>query len=415
MTRIIRTTKPRRTPLLLMALAGVLVGVLIGGGTFSAAAPSTDASVVDYSQCANGKPNDTPANDPTTCNAGWINGILQGSNSQYSEGQQTAQRLVISLPKNGPTTDRTITIKYLWNKGVHHAYDSLAKWNAGPITGVTTAADACAGVPGSCPATNSNFNGGDGDSQFQVPSSTCSAGKEASDRHLVMFGGTITDVSAPVNDSATCSTSADEYETVTITYDVASTPTRVMLLFGGHLAQGPGAWGSGLGSHDINGGPYHIKLIQLDTSSIGNRDNQISAGAILAITPTMSTTPSNTETFSEVLNDSATIVGNNPSGTMTFRLYDTSANCLLGGTTVGNGGLLYEKVITFSANGNNTRTIKTTDTGTVTAGSSNTVNATGDYYWSVFYSGDGSLNNPQSSECQEHSAVTAPSVTNTGA
>src|SRR3954451_956298 len=103
MTRVIREGKRRRTPLLLFALLAVMAGVLIGGGSFSGAAPSTDASVTDYAQCAQGAPGTPVPPDPLgsnagTCVQGWINGILQGSNSQYGEDQVTAQRLVIDLP-----------------------------------------------------------------------------------------------------------------------------------------------------------------------------------------------------------------------------------------------------------------------------------------------------------------------------
>ena len=54
------------------------------------------------------------------------------------------------------------------------------------------------------------------------------------------------------------------------------------LVFGGHLAPAVGSrgWGAGVGASFINGGPYHIKLVGVDSSSIGNRDNQITAGAL---------------------------------------------------------------------------------------------------------------------------------------
>jgi len=96
MTRVIREGKKRRTPLLAMALLGVIVGVLIGGGGFGTAA-STGPSVADYSQCANGKPGTA---NPQNCNSGWINGILNANNSPYGEDQVTAQRLVVDTALN---------------------------------------------------------------------------------------------------------------------------------------------------------------------------------------------------------------------------------------------------------------------------------------------------------------------------
>ena len=109
----------------------VVLGALVAGGSVLAAS-STDANVNNYQQCANDKPGS--ATDPTDCvPQGWINGILNANNSQYTEDQVTAQRLGLDVPSGGPTTGRTITIKYLARKGQggagNHAYDSLATWN----------------------------------------------------------------------------------------------------------------------------------------------------------------------------------------------------------------------------------------------------------------------------------------------
>jgi hypothetical protein len=391
MTRVIQQGQKRRTPLLVFALLAMITGVLIGGGSFSGAAPSTDASVTDYAQCAQGAPGTPappadPGPDAGTCVQSWINGILQSTNSQYSEDQVTAQRLVIDLPNNGPTTGRKITLKYLWNKGTNHAYDSLARWNT-TITWLDVDG-VCEGIPGGsngCPARTAgdydSTNGlgtSQGNGNAQVPSSPCSAGHELSDRTLAMFGGTIDSISTPANDSPspTCSTGADEYETVTITYHVSSTPTRVMLLFGGHLAAGggPRSWGAGKGSSAINGGPYHIKLTQLDTSSIGNRDNQISSGAILPLTTGVTTllhqtdssgtdvSPANNADSTGALTvnmpsggggvyvtDYATVTPTGATGTVDFRYYTGStaaADCAAGtnssegGTSAGTGKTL---------------------------------------------------------------------------
>ena len=132
---------------------------------------------------------------------------------------------------------------------------------------------------------------------------------------------------------------------------------------------------------------------------------------VLPASPATSTTPSGTTTFSATLDDSASVgPGNNPTGTVTFRLYDTLANCNSGGTTVGSGGLLYEKVITLSGT-SNTKTAATTDTGTLTSGSDNVVTSAGDYEWVALYSGD-SNNDPSSSACGDETLrVAASSVT----
>jgi hypothetical protein len=131
---------------------------------------------------------------------------------------------------------------------------------------------------------------------------------------------------------------------------------------------------------------------------------------ILPASPATSTTPSATTSFSATLSDSATIgPGNNPGGTVTFRLYDTLANCNLAGTTVGSGGLLYEKVITLSGT-SNSKTVTTSSTGVLTSGSSNVVTSAGSYEWVVLYSGD-TNNDPSGSACgDETETVTGSSV-----
>ena len=99
-----------------------------------------------------------------------------------------------------------------------------------------------------------------------------------------MYGGTITGVSSYTHDDA--GGTSDSYAHMTVTYSVPSlaTPTKVMLLFGGHLAAslGPRGWGPASAPASISGGPYHIRITAADGASVGNRDNQIMSAAILA-------------------------------------------------------------------------------------------------------------------------------------
>jgi hypothetical protein len=373
-----------------MALLGVIVGVMIGGGSFGSAAPSTTAaSVVDYSQCANGKPGTTPSN---VCNNGWINGILNANNSQYHETEYTAQRLVLELGKDSPTTNRTVTFRYLWNKSVHHAYDALGTWDT-TISGLTTATQICSGVPGGangCPATG----------KFPTPddvagmtNSTCTDGK-APTGQFEIYGADITNVTQAANDSATCSTSADQYETVTITYDVTSVPTRVMILFGGHLAGGTGFWGTGFGAHDINGGPYHIQVTATDGTAIGNRDNQISAGAIQLLTPTLTTQPSITATTSVSLSDTVDVGNSSAVGTADFFLWSDSS-C----------SVAIDSDLNVAVSGGTA----TSKTFTPTDPTANTT-----YYFTVHYDGDPTHNlTAADSACTEETASVTIATTGT--
>jgi uncharacterized repeat protein (TIGR01451 family) len=271
-----------------------------GGGSGGGGSSQTAATFVDYAQCANGAPPDTSL----ACPGGWINGILQASNSHYAEDEVTAQRLGVKVPKGTPATGRTVTLRYQTRKGTIHAYDSLATWNY-----TQTSADRCQGLSAAnCPGgTASTFDIPDD------PTPVPSAGPGISDvtaghmvpagpgRKMTMYGGTITGVSVPVHDNA--AGPGDDYATITITYSVANTTQArvVQLLFGGHLASSTDpdrGWGAGFGSSNIAGGPYHIKFTLADGVSIGNRDNQIMGAAIagapaLTVTKTPDASPVN--------------------------------------------------------------------------------------------------------------------------
>jgi len=262
---------------LLVASAAAAATLLIV--TASGAAPGTGASVTVFDQCANGKPPSTS----TGCPEKWINGILNEQNSHYAEDEVTPQRVVLGLPKDGPATGRTVEISYLTRKGGVHAYDSLATWNH-----TQTSADRCADVPAA------DCVGGAA-STFPIPSDPTvvadenGAGSPTSSHQLggqvfTMYGGTITGVSGYTHDDA--SGTSDSYAHVTLTYSVPSTAdgAKVMLLFGAHIAPslGPRGWGVGVGAGSISGGPYHVRITAADGESVGNRDNQIMSGAILA-------------------------------------------------------------------------------------------------------------------------------------
>ena len=409
MTRAIRESKKRRTPLFVMALFGVIAGVLIGGGSFSSAA-STKPSVANYQQCSN----NPGAKD--VCGGGWINGIINTGGSQYAENDATAQRLILDLPAGSGTT-HTFTLRYLWNKGNNHAYDSLVKWNT-TISGLD-ATGVCAGVTGTCPAAGANFNGGDGQNHYAIPVSSCTTthdGFGIASRDMVSFGTATLSVDAPVNDSTSCSLTADEYETLTVHFTVASVPARVMFLYAGHLACGTnrtGCWGSTgtdvNGASNISGGPYHIKLDTIDGASAGNQDNQIMSGAIAPLTiaglaTTPGSSPTSSVSWTETLTDSATVTGSSPTGTVTFKLY-SGGTCTNG---VPDGTLIYTDPTAETVNSSGVASTGTTDGYTVGTGHAN---GAGTYQWIASYSGD-SNNSPATSTCGgEVQTVTAATTT----
>ena len=252
------------------------IGVNSPGSTASAA---SGVVFVDYAQCSN----DAPPSTSTACPGGWINGILNTNNSHYHEGDVTPQRAEVSYPAGAAITGSTLTFRYETKKGGVNAYDSLATWNF-----TQTTADRNQGLLAADIATTPLTT-------FPMASDATAAGHElpAANRLWTMYGGTLTGTSAVTHDCTTPTTpcTGDDYATVTVTYNVAAgAGTRnVQLLFGGHLAVSVGAlgWGPGLGSSSVSGGPYHIKWDLADGASIGNRDNQIMSGAVIA-TPALS-------------------------------------------------------------------------------------------------------------------------------
>jgi hypothetical protein len=307
-----------------MALMGLVFGVLIGGGSFASAA-KPGAGVVDYAQCADGK-----ADTSDACPSGWINGILNTNNSSYHEDQVTPQRLIVDFPSGA---SHTINLSWLVRKGDAHAYDSLATWNH-----TQTDADPCQGLSG---PTGSACTAATGGTLFPfaipndglVVNSACTTGSTTTSAHqlagqqLEMFGlGSGGGVDGMVYNGTT-SDSEGLFQNATITFHFGSNAGgRAYLYFGGHLARGDGStgWGSNCGAGSINGGPYHIKENAIDGDAAGARDNQIMSGAVLPLADaTIASTPAGTPTttWSASLSDSATVTGDNPTGSVTFRLY----------------------------------------------------------------------------------------------
>lgn len=406
MTRVIQMSKRRRTPLSVMsvmALLAVMAGVLIGGGTFSSAA-STSPSVSDYSQCANGKA------QSNACPSGFINGILNANNSSYSEDQVTAQRLVVVFPLAG---SHTIDLQYLVRKANNHAYDSLATFDQ-----TQTGAGYCDSFTGKAKTNCESATSGSPAMQ-DIPAdglavnSACTTTSTTTSDHQIpgvfkMFGATFT--GTPSYLGTTSDTSQGLYQNIEIPITTAGANATVYFYFGGHLAAGLGsrAWGSGCGASNINGGPYHIKLNAIDGTA-GSRDNQITAGAIIAQTPSIGTQPSNTGSldFSETLDDSVSL-GGGATGPVHFYLFDNQTDCTTAGATPSGSstGLLYSQTVSAVAGSAATDNTATNPAPT----GNNAVTATGDYYWTVIYDGDGSLNLGASSVCVEHSSFTAPSL-----
>jgi uncharacterized repeat protein (TIGR01451 family) len=279
--------------------------------TAAFAAKSGGTAVLEYSQCQNGG----PPSSRLDCEK-WGNGILNASNSHYAEDQVTPQRLLLSA-SSGSTN--TVTIRYMTRKGSAnaHAYDSLATWDV-----TQTGANRCQGISG-CPGGAADLLPMASDPAPVTPTangvSSVTAAHElpAASRQWVMYGGDLLSSTVPVHTTDPTDTASD-YAKVTVTFKASA--SKVLLLFGGHLApsSGPRGWGAGLGSSSISGGPYHIILDALNGASAGSRDNQIMAAAILpgspeyAVTKTASTTsavPGQTVTYTVTVTNNGTVGG----------------------------------------------------------------------------------------------------------
>jgi hypothetical protein len=395
-----------------LALA-ILAAMIVVPSAVSFGAPAKPISVVDYAQCANGM----PPSEAVTCTDGWLNGILQASNSHFHEGDVTPQRLLAFMNTSSDATCsgttitgcHSVTLSYQARKGSTHAYDSLATWNH-----TVTDADRCQGLTTAV----QDAIGCDGDALDDVPDDVLAIGEDptivepftaasgATNAHdlggqaLEIYNGDLIAMTAPEHDTPNCGPSKcfDDYATVTIYY-AADAGDTIQLLFGGHLAVSPtdrGGWGEGLGAANINGGPYHIKWTAADGDSVGNRDNQIMGSSILPLAqPAISTDAGAAGSGAEtatigtavVLTDTVILGGSNdPVGATSFQLHGpftpgSTPTCDSSTAVTGVGG----SITTYTKTGGGTGV--GTWSGTYTA-SSYTFTAAGEYYWVASFAGD---------------------------
>lgn len=271
-----------------------LSGNVLATTTFTDPAPPS----VDFKQCAN--------ENPTAGACDWIGSILIANNSAYFEGMSVPQRLLYRGIGNGA---HTISFKYSYTKGGIHAYDFITGKNQGNGSfspGITTFND-CQGLSGpdltACNALviltenfvsipNDSF-----DSKDSAPAPGTGSSQTAKEtaygaRSISVYNtGTIsaTSIGAITHNVAANGDTGDSDAQVTFNFTLASCPSgacNLVLYFDGHLAVSGSDnttgvnWGPGLGSANINGGPYHIKDINLDNSG-GSLDNQIQGASIL--------------------------------------------------------------------------------------------------------------------------------------
>lgn len=300
-------------------VASTISGVELTRMTFA------DQVAVDFKQCANDRSEGAGSCD-------WINSILQASNSAYAEGMSVPQRLLYRGIGNG---SHTISFKYSYTKGGIHAYDFITSKNQGNgdfTPGITTFNNcqglsgpdltACNGLISANTFTNVAIPNDAFDSKDSAPATGTGSTQTAKEiayetaygpRAIQMFyEGSLSSpsISPITHDVAANGDTGDSDAQVTINFTLSSCTSgcNVMLYFDGHLAVSGNDnttgsnWGSGLGSGNISGGPYHIKNVQLDGSG-GSLDNQIQGASILvpsnaSITIVKDAVPDNAQDFS---------------------------------------------------------------------------------------------------------------------
>jgi hypothetical protein len=387
-------------------------------------ASAATVSVVDYAQCANQSPTgpDSSGSSEDCKPQGWINGILQASNSHYREDEVTPQRLEVKVAEKA---DHTITLRYMTRKGTTHAYDYLASYDdtaadADRCQGLSTAAKVGIGCDGNSVTPSSFLIPKDDTAVNPVISGYSNVTSDHQrDGYMKMYGGTITNIEYPVDHTAASASSGDDYATIKVTYSTTGAAHNVQLLFGGHLAS-PTDWGAGLGASFISGGPYHIKWDAADGASVGNRDNQIMGSAILvyfspSLTSSASPSPGIHVGVAATVSDTAyytPATGASVTGDVSFALWGpfvttsgvTTPTPTAGACTTTNfsGGAVKSvtgKAWAADADQTNFPGRYVATTGDVSIAASDL--ALGDYYWVVTYAGDGGQTLGASAGCAD--------------
>jgi uncharacterized repeat protein (TIGR01451 family) len=270
----------------------------------------------DIDQCRNGT-----VSAPAQCTgAAWVNGNLGETNSHYREADFVPFRATLTnLDTSAPS--HTVVIQYDTLQGSSHAYDYLGSYGA-----TEASADPTSGLSGlslgNCFAVPVDLG-----NAFANPGSTQTAGC------IRIWNGTITGVAYGVAD-------AIGKRSVVVSF-TASDPT-VLIAWGGHIASQID-WGLGNSASSISGSPYHMRLLDLDNTQLGNQDRSIKAAAILPIPPTFTTQASPSEvSLGESATDTATLGGSASNGPVTGSVKffvcgpaQTSPDCTFGGSQVG--------------------------------------------------------------------------------
>jgi uncharacterized repeat protein (TIGR01451 family) len=309
-TTVARSFADRASRLLAATL--FLLGVAMAAPMLAKAA--NPAANID--QCRNGQ-----ITAPVQCiDNAWQNGNLGAENSHYREGDSVPFRAVLTDLDASAGNTHTLVIQYDTLQGGKHAYDYLTSFdatetNADPVHDISgTTAGNCAAIP--VDLTN----------LFANPGSSQEPGC------IQIYNGTITSVVYGTAD-------ATGQRSVIVNF-TATGPT-VVIAWGGHIASQID-WGAGNSASAISGSPYHMRLLTLDDTQLGNQDRSLKASGILPIPAVFTTQASAGQiTFGQgTVTDTATLSGSNGAVTGTVKFFvcgpaASNPDCTSGGTQVG--------------------------------------------------------------------------------
>jgi hypothetical protein len=274
---------------------------------------------------------DQCANDATPC--AWQNGDLNGNNSAFAEGDVVPFRLAIEGLTPGT---HSVHINYDFTAGGHKAYDFLASVDASETvdlcaTGGGGVSSLCASSLGAASAfawPGDVYNdAGDGSGTVDAAISDAAAALGANGRELRAYGGTITQISAPVHSGNVNGNSAAD---MVVTFTTSG--NAVLLVWGGHLGKSA-FWKnsdqSADGAGEVSGAPWHMRTQQLDGAGNKNQDRSIQPSAITETHPSLSLSKSPDKT--NVCTDAGTSV------TYTYVVTNTGDIPLSGTVTDDNG------------------------------------------------------------------------------
>ncbi|MFE3845550.1 hypothetical protein ACFL1L_01645, partial [Thermoplasmatota archaeon] len=228
----------------------------------------------------------------------WIGSILQASNSIYKEGMSVPQRLILYDIDSTTGNIHDLTFNHQATKGGIHSYDFLTAWNQGnvpPLSYLPCGENIGANYEVVCDSLHTSgysifvdvpddpFISKDGLTQDRIDAYEGTWGN----RQIKIYGNSpFTSASLTLNhDVSNYGDTSDSY--IEYELDWISASDQIIIEMAGHLSltgnqtANPIAWGEGLGSSQISGGPYHFSLGKIDSLSMGNQDNQISGASII--------------------------------------------------------------------------------------------------------------------------------------